>query len=187
MFDDTPIGTLPSDFAAGKNGNPGGGWTVIETATALSSPKVLAAGKVSQSIGHPTLVLVNQVIEEDFELTVSLLLKVNKSAGLLWTVQNERSYYLLQVSSAGQANITLYRVVKGVWTQLETTSTEHSFTPSQWHTLRVIVLDDRFVATFDEHPVLDIRDHTFAKGRFGLWSSGSGTTYFDNLHLKRIR
>lgn len=188
-FDDIPTGKLPANFAPGsQSGNSGPRWRVIETDKALSPPKVLVTGKRSQNTGHPDVIFVNQLIEGNFELSVSLLTATNKSGtgnGLMWRAQDNRDYYLLQVSPLGQNNIVLYRVVKGVRTLLDAVT--RPFGQSEWHTLQVIVLDDRFVATLNGRAVLDGRDQRFTKGRFGLWSSGIGITYFDNLHLKKLK
>ena len=173
-FDDVPAGKLPPNFS--ESGNPGPHWAVIETDKALSRPNVLAAGKPSRTTRHPITILVNQRTgEEDFELGASLLTATKNAgaaSGLIWHVQDEHNYYLFEVSLLGQNNLALYRV---------------AFDQSEWHSLRVIVLDDRFVATLDGRAVLDARDPKFRKGRFGLWSSGVGLTYFDNLTLKILK
>jgi hypothetical protein len=186
-FDDRPPGKLPPDFS--ERGNRGPHWAVIETEKAVSRPNVLATGKPYRATRHPTLILANQRTgEEDFELAVSFLTATHNAgvaSGLIWRAQDEQNYYLFQVSPLGKNNLALYRVVNGVRSQLDVAT--RPFDQREWHTLWVVVLDDRFVGTFDGRPVLDARDPQFRKGRFGLWSSGAGFTYFDNLNLKKLK
>jgi len=194
-FDDIALGKLPANFACpNQNGNRGPAWTVIESKKALNPPKVLAVGEHSRNTGHPTIILANEVTDDDFELSVSFVRATSKSgagSGLIWRARDERNYYLLQLNPLGRNNMTLYRVVKGVRTQLDACArvdaVTRGFAQTEWHTLQVIVLGDRFVATFDGRDALDCRDQTFTKGRVGLWSSGSSLTYFDNLHLKKLK
>ena len=184
-FDDVPPGKLPPDFS--ELGNRGPHWAVIGTEKAVSRPNVLATGKPYRTTHHPAIMLINQRTgEDDFELAVSFLTATNKAgatSGLIWRAQDERNYYLFQVSHLGQNNLALYQVVNGVRNQLDVAT--RPFDQSEWHTLWVVVLGDRFVATLDGRPVLDARDPEFRNGRFGLWSSG--LTYFDNLNLKRLK
>lgn len=187
MFDDVPTGKLPHDLS--ETGKRGPHWAVIETDRAVSRPNVLATGKPYETTRHSTTILANQRTGEgDVELSVSILIatsNVGAAGGLIWRAQNEQNYYLFQVSPLGKNNLALYQVVNGTRNQLDAAT--HPFSQSEWHTLWVVVLDDRFVATLDGRPVLDARDQKFRKGRFGLWSSGDGLTYFDNLNLKRLQ
>jgi hypothetical protein len=186
-FDDILPGKLPPDFS--EHGNRGAHWAVIEADKAISRPNVLATGKPDRTTRHPTIILVNQRTGgEDFELVVSFLTATDNAgaaSGLIWHAQDEHNYYLFQVSLHGKNNLSLYQVVQGVRNQLDVAT--RPFEQSEWHTLWVLVLDDRFVATLDGRPVLDARDPKFRKGRFGLWSSGASLTYFDNLNLKKLK
>jgi hypothetical protein len=51
----------------------------------------------------------------------------------------------------------------------------------------MIALGGRFVVTMDGRSVVDERDSTFLKGRIGLWASGDGTSFFDDLRVKKLR
>jgi hypothetical protein len=188
-FDDDPPNTLPDEFRVGTlfDGRPAGEWKVIQTDQAKSPPHVLAQlmGKGAEH-AYKTL-LINGIKASDLEIQVSLLPiegKADMGGGLIWRAADDRNYYLARANPLEQ-NIRIYRVVKGVRHMLK--NFDHVIDIRQWHTLRVITKGCQVQVFFDEKPVFDLCDQTFATGQIGLWTKSDAITYFDDLKLQIAR
>ncbi len=57
----------------------------------------------------------------------------------------------------------------------------------QWHTLRVVAVDDHIQASLDGQPLLDHRDARFRAGQVGLWTKADSITAFDDLVVRGVR
>jgi len=188
-FDTDLPGTLPQDFAIGTlfDGRPAGEWKVLQTDRAKSPPHVLGQlmGKGAEH-AYKT-VLINGTRASDIDLQVSFLSitgKADMGGGLIWRATDDRNYYLARANPLEQ-NIRIYRVVKGVRHLLQ--NFDQTIDVKQWHILRVTHQGCRIQVFYDEKPVFDFCDQTFASGRIGLWTKSDAVSYFDNLRLQLLR
>ncbi len=186
-FDRTPTGTLPPGFVLGTfpDGRPAGEWQVVAAPKAGSAPHVLAQAR--EKGAHFNVVLIDGTSASDLELGVSFLPisgKIDMGGGLIWRATDDRNYYITRANPLEQ-NIRVYRVVKGVRTMLK--NFNQTIDLKNWHTLRVVTQGCRMQIYYDEQPVFDLCDDTFATGRVGLWTKADAVTYFDDLWLKILK
>lgn len=185
-FDRNQPGTLPTDFSIGTlfDGRPAGNWQVLSTDRAKSPPNVLGQlmGKGAEH-AYKT-VLVTDTSASDIDLRVSFLPidgKADMGGGLIWRATDDRNYYLTRANPLEQ-NIRIYRVIKGVRHLLQ--NFDQIIDVKDWHTLRVVHKGCRIQVFYDEKPVFDVCDQTFASGRVGLWTKSDAVTYFDELKFQ---
>lgn len=188
-FDAGLPGTLPPDFVVGTlfDGRPAGEWKILQTDRAKSPPHVLGQlmGKGAEH-AYKT-VFIHGTRASDLELQVAFLPiegKADMGGGLIWRATDDRNYYLARANPLEQ-NIRIYRVTKGVRHLLM--NFDQIIEVKQWHTLRMTHHGCRIHVFYDEKPVFDLCDQTFASGRVGLWTKSDAVTYFDDLKLQILR
>jgi hypothetical protein len=187
-FDQTPPGTLPTQFSIGTlfDGRPAGDWQVLTTDRAKSPPNVLAQLMHKGAEHAYKMVLIKGTESADMELEVSLLPiggKADMGGGLIWRATDDRNYYLTRANPLEQ-NIRIYRVVKDVRHMLR--NFDQIIDIRGWHTLRVTMKGCQVQVFFEQQPVFDLCDDTFkGQGLVGLWTKSAAVTYFDNLRLER--
>jgi len=132
-------------------------------------------------------VFINGISASDIDLQVSFLSitgKADMGGGLIWRATDDRNYYLTRANPLEQ-NVRIYCVVKGVRHLLQ--NFDQTIDVKQWHILRVTHQGCHIRVFYDEKPVFDFCDQTFASGMIGLWTKSDAVTYFDNLRLQLLR
>jgi hypothetical protein len=185
-FDSDSPGTLPKDFVIGTlfDGRPAGDWKVLQTDQAKSPPRVLAQVMGKGAEHAYKVMLIDGTTASDLDLEVSFLPidgKADMGGGLIWHAADDRNYYLARANPLEQ-NIRMYRVVKGIRHMVK--NFNQIINVKSWHALRVATRGCRVQVFYDETPVIDLCDHTFATGRIGLWTKADAVTYFDDLRLR---
>jgi hypothetical protein len=114
---------------------------------------------------------------------------VDRAAGLVWRYLDENNYYLVR-ANALEGNVVLYKVEGGRRTSLAPVGKGGEYGVAQsvpvgrWSTLRVAFMGSRFVVSFDDKPLFEVDDATFAgPGRVGVWTKADSVTYFDEFEL----
>jgi hypothetical protein len=188
-FDPDSPDALPSEFVIGTlvDGRPAGDWRVLRADQAKSPPHVL--GQVQgKGFEHAyKVVLVNGTDGTDVDLEVSFFPvdgKADMGGGLIWRASDDRNYYLTRANPLEQ-NIRIYRVVKGIRHLLQNFNQTVSL--KRWHTLRVTTTGCQIRVLYDERQVFDLCDHTFTRGRVGLWTKSDAVTYFDDLKVRVLK
>ncbi len=188
-FEQDSPGKAPAGFHIGTlfDGRPAGDWQVISSDKATSSPHVLAQLHGKGAEHAYKLVLVQGTEAEDIDLSVTFLPiagKADMGGGLIWRAADDRNYYLVRANPLEQ-NICVYRGVNGVRHMIQ--NFDHVIDIRHWHRLRVQMRGCDVRVWFDEQAVFTLCDHTFAKGRVGLWTKSDAVTYFDDVHLQKTR
>ena len=188
-FDTNAPGTLPHEFVVGTlfDGRPAGDWKVVQDTGAPSSPNVLAQMMGKGAEHAYKVVLIHGTQSSNLEVEVSFFAaegKADMGGGIIWRAADDRNYYLVRANPLEQ-NIRIYRVVKGVRHLLH--NFDHIIDIRTWHTLRMAMSGCRVQVFFDQKPVFDLCEKTFAEGRIGLWTKSDAVTYFDDLKLQRAQ
>lgn len=188
-FDTDPSNAPPRNFEVGTlfDGRTAGEWQVLATDKAKSPPHVLGQLQGKGAEHAYKIILATRTEAADLDLSVSFLAlegKADMGGGLIWRATDDRNYYLTRANPLEQ-NIRIYRVVKGVRQMLK--NFDQIIDVKQWHTLRVISQGCRIRVFYDEAPVFDLCDRTFASGRIGLWTKSDAVTYFDDLRLEVLK
>lgn len=108
--------------------------------------------------------------------------RVDASGGIAFRAQDGQNYYLVRANSL-EDNFRLYRIENGRRRQIASTRIEAP-TLGEWHTLRVVAIDDRIQASLDDELLIDHRDPAYAAGRVGLWTKADAVTEFDDLVVR---
>ena len=185
---DTPD-SLPKEFVIGTlfDGRPAGDWKVLRTDQAKSPSQVLGQVEGKGAEHAYKVVLVNGTDGSDADLEVSFFPvdgKADMGGGLIWRASDDRNYYLTRANPLEQ-NIRIYWVVKGVRHLLQ--DFNQTISVKRWHTLRVITRGCQVRVLYDERQVFDLCDHTFTRGRIGLWTKSDAVTYFDDLKVHVLK
>ena len=77
------------------------------------------------------------------------------------------------------------RVAKGIRHLL--LNFDQTISVKRWHTLRVITRGCQIRLLYDDRQVFDLCDHTFTRGRIGLWTKSDAVTYFDDLKVRVLK
>ena len=188
-FDSDTPDSLPKEFVIGTlfDGRPAGDWKVLRTDQAKSPPYVLGQVEGKGAEHAYKVVLVNRTDGSDADLEVSFFPvdgKADMGGGLIWRASDDRNYYLTRANPLEQ-NIRIYRVVKGVRHLLQ--DFDQTISVKRWHTLRVITRGCQVRVLFDDRQMFDLCDHTFTRGRIGLWTKSDAVTYFDDLKVQVLK
>ena len=83
-------------------------------------------------------------------------------------------------------NFRVYKVVGGK-RSAEFQDVEVKVPSSEWHTMKIKMVDDRIQCFVDDKKYLDVKDDTFTKeGKVGLWTKADAQTSFDNFQVKEV-
>jgi hypothetical protein len=119
-------------------------------------------------------------------VTVSARIRLaggQRSAGLVWRVQDPENYYLARLDLDRQ-DIGLYRVASGNRTRIEGED-DLELDVGAWHTLRIVQEDENIRVYLGGIRVLRARDRTFAQaGAAGFWCAGDAIADFDDLRVE---
>jgi hypothetical protein len=175
------------DFDHDKTGMIGGGlysaagrWTVQANATAPSRPNVLAQlAKNSRDTFNLTLVVGSSYRNLDISVKMrSIGGKEEQGGGVVWRAQDSKNYYAARYNPL-DSTLRLLKVVNNGQVDLANVTI---MTTSGWHTLRVVMSDDRIICYFDNTKYFDRSDATYHEaGQAGLWTKADAQTYFDDL------
>jgi len=190
-FDKDEEGTAPKGFIFGLTGKGKPGvWVVHKDPTAPSPPNVLAQmDKDPVSYRFP-LCVYDGFTAKDVDVSVKykpVSGVEDQAAGIVWRYQDQNNYYIVR-ANARENNVVLYKVEKGVRTDLPLvgkgrTYGEKARIPSgQWGTLRVVAQGNRFEVYSNGVKLFEVEDTTFPlAGKVGLWTKADSLTLFDDF------
>ena len=182
-FDNVGVGNLPSNFTSALTGaGEMGNWTVLSDDSASSKPNVLAQTSSDRTDYRFPLVVSNDGVFKDLELSVKFKPiggTVDEAGGLVLRYLDENNYYILR-ANALEDNCNLYRVTNGRRQQFAGENV--TVTPRQWHELKIVAIGDQFTCFLDGKQVIQATDETFKEaGRVGMWTKADSVTYFDDF------
>jgi len=100
-------------------------------------------------------------------------------AGLMFRAQDANDYYVVRANALDNS-VRLYRMDKGKRRQIA--SKEAPIAADKWHSLRVVVLNDRFEVGLDGKPLFEVNDRSLLQpGAMGLWSQADSVTHYGSL------
>jgi hypothetical protein len=183
-FDGDTSGAPPKGWTLTMTGRGTPKWTVERNDTAPSKEKVL---KQSGQATYPLALKDGTSIKDGF---VEAKFKAisgseDRAGGLVWRARDADNYYVVR-ANALEHNVVLYKTVKGVRNSLDIVGrrggygVEQAVPANQWHMLRVEFLGTRFKVIFNDKPLFEVDDSTFAEpGMVGLWTKADSVTAFD--------
>jgi hypothetical protein len=215
-------GRIPPGFISLVSG-PGapGDWKVMDVlvpptmapiltnlpATRLATAKqtVLAGSSQDAAPGHSPILLFTNEIFANFTLTTRLKIvggTTAPEAGIAFRVQDEKNYYVIRASTAGNASVPgsllWYRVVGGVRYDGQGMGVLVPIPTDAWQELKVECVGTSIRAflngkqmippvlagaTTNDSELPRINDSTFAAGKTGFWTAGDTVAYFAETRI----
>ena len=112
--------------------------------------------------------------------------RMDRAGGIAVRLQDENAYYVLRANAA-EDNVRLYHVTGGRRVQFAGRE-RLPIAMGAWHTLRLRLKGDRFMAWLDEKPLFEARDGRIAgAGRVALWSIADSQTVFEPPRIEVLR
>jgi hypothetical protein len=112
--------------------------------------------------------------------------RMDRAGGIAVRLQDENTYYVLRANAA-EDNVRLYHVTGGRRVQFAGRE-RLPIAMGAWHTLRLRLEGDRFMAWLDEAPLFEARDTRIAgAGRVALWSIADSQTIFEAPRIEVLR
>ena len=106
-------------------------------------------------------------------------------AGLIFRAQSASDYYVVRANSLDNS-VRLYRMDKAKRSQLA--AKEVPIEAGQWHSLRVIVDNDRFEVALDGKTLFDVTDRSLPQaGPMGVWSQADSDTRYGSMLVSPVR
>ena len=166
------------------------GWTTVEGKWAVEDMPGAPSG---------SRVLVQRAVKNQFnviltplgpysDIDVSMKFKPisgkeDASGGIVFRFSQGR-YYVVR-ANALEDNVRLYFYDR----DRRQIATKNVKAPQlgQWHTLRVVAVEDRMQAWLDGQLCLEHRDARLKSGRVGLWTKADSVTAFDDLTIRGVK
>ena len=188
-FEDRPVGGPPLSFDVGLTGKGGPvRWVLLEDASALNGPTVLAETSGDATSNRFPLAILKGFAARDVEVSVRfkpISGKVDQAAGLMVRLQDESNYYIAR-ANALEDNVRLYKVVDGKRQQFAGVAIE--VPGGKWQQLGLRIEGARLTVLLDGQELFHASDQTFTQaGRVGLWTKADSLTHFDDLLVRRLR
>ena len=181
-------GTLPVekvDFIPGLDG-----WTAVEGRWAVEDMPDAPRGSkalVQRAIRNQfNVILAPPGPYTDVDMSIKfkpIAGKEDASGGLVFRFSEGR-YYVIR-ANALEDNVRAY-VYDRVRRQIATSNVKAPAL-GQWHTLRVMMADDRMQAWLDGQLCLEHQDTRLKSGRVGLWTKADSVTAFDDLTIRGVK
>ena len=192
-FEGMPVGSPPDGWTIAKTGRSAAPqWEIVTDESSPAGARVLAQlSKDATADGfaialHPSEPLANGAVTVRFKPVSG---SVDRAAGIVWRYRDENNYYVVR-ANALEGNVVLDKVEQGRRTALAPAgkggqhAVEAPVPSGRWSTLRVAFMATRFVVSFDEKPLFEVEDSTFAgSGRVGLSTKADSVTHFDEFEL----
>jgi hypothetical protein len=110
--------------------------------------------------------------------------KVDQAGGIAIRLKDPRNYYVVR-ANALEDNVRLYAVIDGERKQFAGKSVKVGST--QWHTLRLRAVGDRFTVHFDNELLFEATDRRITgPGRVALWTKADSMTEFVDLTIEPL-
>ena len=160
-----------------------GRWSVEDMPGAPSGSKVLVQRAVKNQF-NVILTPLGPFSDIDVSMKFKPISgKEDASGGIVFRFSQGR-YYVVR-ANALEDNVRLYFYDRDR-RQIATSSVKAP-TLGQWHTLRVVAVEDRMQAWLDGRPCLEHRDARLKSGRVGLWTKADSVTAFDDFRIRGVK
>jgi hypothetical protein len=180
-------GSLPAALVVARTGKGApAAWAVVDDPTAHGG-RALAQTSTDRTDHRFPLAIDQNLSAANVEVTVRFKAvsgQVDRAGGVAVRLVDPNNYYVAR-ANALEDNVNLYRVVKGVRTQIRGVRTK--VTSDEWHTLGLRAEGDRFAVSFNGKPLFTAADQTFTgPGKVALWTKADSVTRFDDLAIRAL-
>jgi hypothetical protein len=187
-FESGQVGALPAGVTTALTGSGGPvKWAIVEDASALAGPKVLAPTSADRTDYRFPLAILDTPTLADLDVSVGFKPvsgEVDRAAGIAVRLIDPDNYYVVR-ANALEDNVRLYRVVQGKRIQFADVNTKVA--TGTWQELGIALRGNRFEVSLNRQSLFTATDATLrAAGRVALWTKADSVTSFDNLIIKPL-
>jgi hypothetical protein len=159
----------------------------------VADPDAPDGWALAETAGDPAdlrfpLCISGQTVTRDFDATLRFKpISGTRAqvAGLMFRAQSASDYYVVRANALDNS-VRLYRMEKGKRSQLA--SKEAPIEAGKWHSLRVIVANERFEVALDGKTLFDVNDRSLPQaGPLGVWSQADSVTRYGSLLVSPVR
>lgn len=186
-----PIGAEPDGCAPALTG--GGGptkWRNVETdADDQLSLGIAEESRDATDYRFPLCIVEGRAFAALGNVDVSVRLrpvmgKVDQAGGIAIRLKDANNYYVVR-ANALENNVRLYAVIDGDRRQFAGKNVVVA--PTQWHTLRLRAVGDRFTVYFDNALLFEVTDRRINEpGHVALWTKADSLTEFVDLTIEAL-
>ncbi len=154
---------------------------------ALADPEGPSGWVLTETAADPTdsrfpLCINEQAVLRDMDATLRFKPVSGvreRVAGFIFRAQSANDYYVVRASALDNS-VRLYRMEKGKRRGIG--GKEVPVESGKWHSLRVVVVADRFEVMLDGTSLFSATDRTLPQaGPMGVWSQADSVTYYGSL------
>lgn len=196
-FNQFPLNQTPSNFVStvsgmGKTGN----WTVIEdevpallaplspNAPRIGKRNVLAQLAKDDTDEHFPLLMLNDEVFGDFTFSTRFKCvsgQVEQMAGLAFRIQDEKNYYVVRASAAGNS-FRFYKFVEGV--RSAPIGSEIPIPAGVWHEMTIDCRGNQIRCSLNgKEAIPALTDNSFKYGKLGFWTKSDSVSYFSDAKI----
>jgi len=162
-------------------------WALLDDPTAPSGRKVLAQTSTDKTDHRFPLAIFDQPVTAEVDVAVrfkAVAGEVDRAAGIAVRLADKDNYYVVR-ANALEDNVRLYAVIDGDRRQFAGKGIKVAST--QWHTLRLRAVGDRFTVYFDNELLFEATDRRITEpGRVALWTKADSLTEFVDLTIEAL-
>jgi hypothetical protein len=196
-FADVAENQSPTNFTSAISGQgERGKWVVVEdevatalkpltpNATTTNKRKVLAQLSQDETDEHFPLFIFNDEVFGDFKLTTRFKCvsgKIEQMAGIAFRIQDEKNYYVVRASSAGNT-FKFYKFVDGV--RSAPIGSEVELPAGVWHEMTIECQANQIRCTINgKEAIPPLTDNSFKFGKIGYWTKSDSVSYFADTQI----
>ncbi len=180
-------GSEPDGCALAVSGFGGpAAWEVRVERLLLDGKSLVEVSRQADSNRFP-LCIADRPVARNAEVELSFVVhdgRIARAAGIVLRFADPQDYYAV-AADALAGRVRLLRVVNGE--RFEVAGRSAPLMVGKAQTLKVKVVDDRFVVSLDGQDLFEARDGAIAPaGRFGVWSRADSVTSFGDLFITTL-
>jgi hypothetical protein len=196
-FNQYPLNQTPSNFVSTVSGEGKiGDWKIVEdelpttikplspNAPKIGKRNVLAQLAQDEADEHFPILLLNDEVFGDFTLTTRFKCvsgKVEQMAGIAFRVQDEKNYYVVRASAAGNS-FKFYKFVDGV--RSAPIGSDVEIPAGVWHEMTVDCHGNQIRCSINgKEAIPSLTDNSFKYGKMGFWTKSDSVSYFVDTKL----
>jgi hypothetical protein len=185
-FEDCAVGAQPAGWSVAETNGAGkpGVWKVEEMAGAPSGKRVVRLAETHNSGSTFNLLLQEGTYGPNLLVEVEIHAESgaeDQGGGLVWRARDADNYYIARWNPL-EKNLRAYKVEGAKRTMFKSVDVDADV--AKWHELGVKMVGPEITVIFDDKPLIQVADGTFAaSGKVGLWTKADAASCFDNFEV----
>ncbi len=199
-FGSYPLSQTPSNFVSKVSGEgKAGDWQIIEdevsgtlkpltpNAPKIGTRHVLAQLAKDETDEHFPFLMLNDETFGDFTITTKFKCvsgKVEQMAGIAFRIQDEKNYYVVRASAAGNS-FKFYKFVDGI--RSLPIGSDIEIPAGVWHEMTIDCRGNQIRCLLNgKEAIPSLNDNSFKFGKIGFWTKSDAVSYFTDTKIDYV-